>query len=84
MELSLIIGYIAGSLVIITPIPQLYKIINTKSSKDISIVMYLLLFVAQILFTIYGVLKKDIIIIITNVSNVIIISLILIFSLYYS
>lgn len=84
MELSLIIGYIAGSLVIITPIPQLYKIINTKSSKDISIVMYLLLFVAQILFTIYGVLEKDIIIIITNVSNVIIISLILIFSLYYS
>lgn len=83
METSLFIGYIAASLVIITPMPQLYKIIKTKSSKDISIVMYFLLLVAQILFTIYGVLEKDIIIIVTNVSSIIIISLIIIFSLYF-
>lgn len=83
MEWSLIIGYIAASLVIITPIPQLYKIIKTKSSKDISIVMYFLLLVAQILFTIYGVLEKDTVIIVTNVSSIIIISLIIIFSLYF-
>lgn len=83
METSLIIGYIAASLVIITPIPQLYKIIHTRSSKDISIVMYFLLLVAQILFTIYGVLEKDIIIIVTNVSSIIVISLIIIFSLFF-
>lgn len=83
METSLIIGYIAASLVIITPMPQLYKIIHTKSSKDISIAMYFLLLVAQILFTIYGVLEKDVIIIVTNVSSVFIISLIIIFSLLY-
>jgi MtN3 and saliva related transmembrane protein len=83
METSLIIGYIAATLVIITPMPQLYKIIQTRSSKDISIVMYFLLLVAQILFTIYGVLEKDIIIIVTNVSSVIVISLIIIFSLFF-
>jgi MtN3 and saliva related transmembrane protein len=83
--LSLInIGYLAASLVIITPIPQLYKIIKTKSSKDISIVMYVILLVAQILFTIYGVLEKDYVIIVTNVSSVFIIVLIIIASLYYS
>jgi MtN3 and saliva related transmembrane protein len=83
MEWSIVIGYIAASLVIITPIPQLYKIIKTKSSKDISIVMYVLLLVAQILFTIYGILEKDIIIIVTNVSSVFIISLIIFFSLFF-
>ena len=83
MELTLIIGYIAASLVIITPIPQLYKIIKTKSSKDISILTYSFLLLAQILFIFYGLLKKDVIIIFTNITSSFIITFIVIFSLYF-
>ena len=83
MELTLIIGYIAASLVIITPIPQLYKIIKTKSSKDISILTYSFLLLAQILFIFYGLLKKDVIIIFTNITSSFITTFIVIFSLYF-
>lgn len=84
MEVSLIIGYLAAALVIITPIPQLYKIIKTKSSKDISILMYSILLIAQILFTVYGLLKNDFVIIVTNVVSSLIIALIIMVSLIYS
>ena len=83
MELTLIIGYIAASLIILTPIPQLYKIIKTKSSKDISILTYSFLLLAQILFIFYGLLKKDVIIIFTNITSSFIITFIVIFSLYF-
>ena len=78
-----IIGYIAASIVIITPIPQLYKIIKTKSSKDISILTYIFLLLAQILFIFYGLLKKDFIIIFTNITSSFITTFIVIFSLYF-
>lgn len=83
MEYSIIIGYIAACLVIITPIPQLYKIIETRSSKDISILMFIILLVAQILFTIYGLLQKDVVIIVTNVVSSFLTILIVLFSLYF-
>ena len=84
MDSTLIIGYIAASLVIITPIPQLYRIIKNQSSKDISILMYAILLIAQILFTVYGVLKNDFIIILTNAVSAFIITLIIIVSLMFS
>lgn len=83
MELNLIIGYIAASLVIITQIPQLYKIIKTKRSKDISILTYTFLLLSQILFTIYGFLENNFVIIFTNVASAFITILIIVFSLMY-
>jgi MtN3 and saliva related transmembrane protein len=61
-----ILGYIASFLIVICYLPQIYKIITTKESKDISMEMYLLLFLGQILYTFYGILKHDVPIIVVN------------------
>ena len=78
-----IIGIIAGILLIISLIPQLIKIISSKSSKDISIFMFIILLVSEILWIVYGVLKIDLQLIITNCITSIITLLIIICSLYY-
>lgn len=61
-----IIGIIAGILIIISFIPQLITIIKNKSAKDVSVPMYLILLIAQILWMVYGILKFDLQIIVTN------------------
>lgn len=78
-----IIGIIAGILLIISLIPQLIKIVSSKSSKDISIFMFIILLVSEILWIVYGVLKIDLQLIITNGITSIITLLIIICSLYY-
>ena len=42
-----IIGYIATFLTVITGIPQLFKIIKTKKSNDISLHTFIILFIAH-------------------------------------
>ena len=83
MELQLqtnIIGSLAGILIIISLIPQLVQIIYTKSAKDISISTYMLLFIAQILWVVYGILKNDLQIYITNLLAAILTTLIILFA----
>jgi MtN3 and saliva related transmembrane protein len=79
-----IIGVCAGVLVIICLIPQLITIIQNKSAKDVSILMYITLFIAQILWFIYGYLISDLQILITNVISAFISGLIIICSVYYN
>jgi len=62
-----IVGFIAGVLIVVSCLPQIVKIFKTKSVKDVSIYMYILLFVAQALWACYGFLSNDIHVIITNV-----------------
>lgn len=78
-----IIGICAGILVIVCLIPQLVHIVKNKSSKDVSMLMYVLLLVAQVLWGTYGVLKNDLQVQITNFISAIITSLIICVSLYY-
>jgi MtN3 and saliva related transmembrane protein len=61
-----IIGFTGGGLIVISLIPQLITIIQNKSSKNISIPMYFLLLLAQILWILYGVLKNDLQVLLTN------------------
>lgn len=79
-----IIGVIAGLLIIISFIPQLVTIIKNKSAKDISVLMYIILLVAQILWMVYGILKNDLQIIITNTVTSFITVLIICCSLYFN
>jgi MtN3 and saliva related transmembrane protein len=79
-----IIGLIAGILLIISLIPQLIKIISSKSSKDVSIFMFIILLVSEILWLIYGVFKIDLQLIITNGITSIITLLIIILSWMYN
>ena len=78
-----IIGIIAGILLIISFIPQLIKIIISKNSKDISIFMFLILLISELLWVVYGILKCDLQVIITNAITSCITLLIIICSLHY-
>ena len=79
-----IIGICGGILVIICLIPQLVKIIQNKSANDISLIMYILLFIAQLLWMTYGILKNDIQVMITNVISAFISMLIIICAIYFN
>lgn len=79
-----IIGLIAGLLIIISFIPQLTTIIRNKSAKDISVLMYVVLLVAQILWLVYGILKNDLQVTITNAVTSVITILVICFAVYFN
>jgi MtN3 and saliva related transmembrane protein len=79
-----IIGIIAGILIIISFIPQLITIIKNKSAKDVSVPMYLILLIAQILWMVYGILKFDLQIIVTNAITSLMTILIIGCSIYFN
>lgn len=60
------LGSIGGVLIVICQVPQLKKLIMTKSAGDISLETYTLLFLGQVFWFAYGILKNDLQIIITN------------------
>jgi MtN3 and saliva related transmembrane protein len=61
-----IIGYLAGILITITMIPQIYVSLKTKSVKGVSLLMLIIFFSSMILWTIYGFLIKNYPLLITN------------------
>ena len=66
MELVTIIGYLAGVFTTIAVIPQIYKAITTHKTDDISPVFFTILLVGVGLWTVYGIIKTDWPIILTN------------------
>lgn len=83
MQLVTAIGISASIFSAICSIPQLLKIIKEKNAKSISINMLVILIIGLLLWTYYGILLKDIIIIISNAFSAAINMLILIFSFLY-
>ncbi|MBK5209676.1 MAG: SemiSWEET transporter [Flavobacteriaceae bacterium] len=61
-----ILGLVAGICVSVAVIPQIKKAWHTKTVKDISPVMFGMLMFGVFLWIIYGIIKRDIAIIITN------------------
>jgi len=49
-----LLGLVAGSLTTIAFVPQLLKVWNSKSAKDISYVMFIMFLLGIILWEIYG------------------------------
>lgn len=61
-----LLGLAAGTITSITFLPQVIKIWQTKSGKDLSVVMLLLLLLGTSMWLSYGIFIKDIAIIYTN------------------
>ena len=78
MQAIQILGLVAGTITSITFLPQVIKIWQTKSAKDLSLMMMLLLMLGVILWLTYGLLVKDAAIIYTN-SMVLGMSLVMLF-----
>ncbi len=66
MDVTQIIGIVAGILTATSLIPQLVKILKEKKADDVSPLMLIILLVGLGLWASYGFMKKDWPIIITN------------------
>ena len=66
MEFTEILGLTAGTITSITFLPQVIQVYKTKSAKDISLSMVLLLTVGVAMWLVYGILILNAAIIYTN------------------
>lgn len=83
MSLENIIGILAGTLTSISALPQLIKIIKEKKGSDVSYAMLFVLVTGLGTWVVYGVLKNDLPVMITNAVAVVINLLIIIFKKLY-
>ena len=60
------LGYIGGGLVCVTYFPQVLRVYQTKSTKDISLIFLILGLTASIFMTIYGFFINELPLMITN------------------
>ncbi|MCM8819629.1 MAG: SemiSWEET transporter [Candidatus Omnitrophica bacterium] len=75
-----LVGFAAASLTMFSFFPQIFKVLKTKSAKDISPVMILQLASGVFLWILYGLHLKNLIIILAN--SVTLFSLIVLLVLY--
>ena len=78
------IGIVAGILTSISMLPQLIKILKEKDAQNVSIVMIIVLISGLSVWIVYGVMREDWPLIVTNSFSVLVNTLILIFRIKYS
>ncbi|MEO8515591.1 MAG: SemiSWEET transporter [Flavobacterium sp.] len=66
MDIISLIGFTAGICVTVSVIPQIITVWKTKKVQNVSLFMFVILTFGIMLWIIYGILKKDIPIIVTN------------------
>jgi MtN3 and saliva related transmembrane protein len=82
-EYAQYIGIFAGTLTSVSLLPQLIKIIKEKKAESVSMGMFIVLLIGLGSWAVYGIIKTDYPIIITNCFSFLINCLILVFSLKY-
>lgn len=83
IEIFSVLVSIFGVLMSIGHFPQAYKIYKNKNAKDISLITYSIFFIGSIVWVIYGLLLKDIPIVISFIVGVFGSFLVLVLSLKY-
>ena len=78
-----ILGFIAATLTTLATVPQLLKIIRTKSAGDISIVTLVMLAIGVVCWLIYGILISSVPLIAANGFSVVVGSSLLFFKYKY-
>lgn len=66
MDATTVLGLTAGTLTTISLVPQVAKIWKTKSAKDISLGMFAAFCTGVALWLAYGIVRKELPIIVTN------------------
>ena len=82
--LLLIIGFMATGFAVASSIPQIRKAKRTKKSDDLSIRFIIVLIVVLSLWVIYGIGKRDIVLIIGNLTAVTLNTYLLFLKIKYS
>jgi len=79
-----ILGYAACAVTALTFLPQVLKTWKEKSAKNVSLLMFVIAFINEVMWIAYGVLQNDMVIIVTNVIMIIMCSIMIILKLRYS
>ena len=77
MDLITVLGLVAGLLTTVSLVPQALKIWRTKSAKDVSLRMFAAFSLGVALWLAYGILKKEVPIIVWNSASLALASAIL-------
>jgi len=83
MQIATIIGTIAGILTTVSFLPQAIKVWQSKSAKDLSLIMYIFSSVGVFLWMIYGIMLNELPIIIPNFFTLILALFILTIKIIY-
>lgn len=78
-----ILGFVAGFLTTLAFLPQVIKVIKTKKTEDISLVMYIIFTVGVALWLVYGIMLLSLPIIIANSLTLALASIILVMKIIY-
>ena len=60
MEITSLVGFAAAALGMIAFLPQVVKSLKTKKTRDVSFSSFSIVAVTNFLWTIYGVLRRDV------------------------
>lgn len=67
MDSANVVGYIASAVTVFTFLPQVIKTWKEKSAKNVSLLMFVIAITNEILWIAYGVMRDDMVIILTNI-----------------
>ena len=77
------VGLIAGALTTVSLLPQLFKTIKLKETKDISLIWCATLFTGVFLWVVYGLLISDLAILLANGISLVFIFILLLLKLKF-
>lgn len=83
MDLITIIGLMGGTLTTLSFFPQVIRVWKTRSTKDLSLGMFLLFALGVLLWLVYGIMLHQWPIILSNLVTAILVAVILIFKVIY-
>ena len=83
MDFVTVLGLVAGGLTTFAMLPQLIKILKTKSTKDISLLLFIMAFLGVTLWLVYGFLINDIPLMVGNGISLLLVGSVLILKLKY-
>jgi MtN3 and saliva related transmembrane protein len=83
MQIITLIGLAAGTLTSLSMLPQLIKIIREKKAKEISLFAFIILVSGITLWIVYGYIKEDMPILVTNALALVINVCMIVLSLKY-
>ncbi len=66
MEFAFLLGITAGAMTTGSIVPQVIKIVQSKSARDVSTLFFLFMAGGMLLWLVYGILRSDMIIVLWN------------------
>lgn len=66
MDYAFVLGITAGAMTTGSILPQVLKIVQSKSSRDVSTLFFAIMATGMLLWLVYGILRSDLVIVLWN------------------